>query len=101
MRVAASLRVPRVGPAADRRAAAAAAVAVLEARTELAGGDLRLLYLGWLLKVQLSGLGDEDADFEDDGEGLADESSRRSRRAYGSRATRWPRSRTSWGSMTI
>jgi hypothetical protein len=53
---------------------------LLEARMELAAGDLRLLYLGWLLKVQLSGLDDEDdeddgedADFEDDGEGRADE----------------------------
>jgi hypothetical protein len=47
---------------------------LLDARSELAAGDLRLLYLGWLLKVQLGGLDDEDdADFEDDGEGLADE----------------------------
>lgn len=46
---------------------------LLEARSELAAGDLRLLYLGWLLKIQLSGLADEDADFEDGGEGLADE----------------------------
>jgi hypothetical protein len=46
---------------------------LLEARSELAAGDPRLLYLGWLLKVQLSGLDDEDADFEDGGEGLADE----------------------------
>ena len=37
-----------------------------------AAGDLRLLYLGWLLKIQLSGLDDEDADFDDGGEGLAD-----------------------------
>ncbi|MGH3249916.1 MAG: hypothetical protein ACRDOI_27475 [Trebonia sp.] len=50
---------------------------LLEARSELAAGDLRLLYLGWLLKVQLSGLDDEDdEDDEDQGredEGLADE----------------------------
>ena len=46
---------------------------LLNARGELAAGDLRLLYLGWLLKVQLSGLDDEDSDFEDGGEGLADE----------------------------
>lgn len=46
---------------------------LLDARSELAAGDLRLLYLGWLLKIQLSGLDDEDADFEDGGEGLADE----------------------------
>jgi len=31
---------------------------LIEARSELADGDLRLLYLGWLLKVQLSGLDD-------------------------------------------
>jgi hypothetical protein len=31
---------------------------MLEARSELAAGDLRLLYLGWLLKIQLSGLDD-------------------------------------------
>jgi hypothetical protein len=43
---------------------------LLEARSELAAGDLRLLYLGWLLKVQLSGLDDED---DEDDEGLADE----------------------------
>jgi hypothetical protein len=47
---------------------------LLDARSELAAGDLRLLYLGWLLKVQLSGLDDEDN--EDQGredEGLTDE----------------------------
>jgi hypothetical protein len=43
---------------------------LLEARSELAAGDLRLLYLGWLLKVQLSGL-DQDQGRED--QGLADE----------------------------
>lgn len=45
-------------------------------RGELAAGDLRLLYLGWLLKVQLSGLDsedDEDVDLEDHGEGPVDE----------------------------
>jgi hypothetical protein len=46
---------------------------LLDARSELAAGDLRLLYLGWLLKIQLSGLDDEDADFEGGGDGLADE----------------------------
>ena len=46
---------------------------LLDARGELAADDLRLLYLGWLLKVQLSGLDDEDDDFEDDSDGLADE----------------------------
>ena len=40
---------------------------LLAARGELASGDMRLLYLGWLLKVQLGGL-DEDED-----EGLDDE----------------------------
>jgi hypothetical protein len=40
---------------------------LLAARGELATGDLRLLYLGWLLKVQLGGPG------EDDDEDLADE----------------------------
>jgi hypothetical protein len=40
---------------------------LLAARSELAAGDPRLLYLGWLLKVQLGGL-DEDVD-----EDLADE----------------------------
>jgi hypothetical protein len=34
---------------------------LLDARSELAAGDLRLLYLGWLLKVQLGGR-DEDED---------------------------------------
>jgi hypothetical protein len=47
---------------------------LLQARSELAAGDLRLLYLGWLLKVQLSGLDEgEDEGFEDDGEGQADQ----------------------------
>ena len=47
---------------------------LLEARSELAAGDLRLLYLGWLLKVQLSGLDDEDdEDLGREDEGLADE----------------------------
>ncbi|MDA8319009.1 MAG: hypothetical protein M0030_04220 [Actinomycetota bacterium] len=40
---------------------------LLDARGELAAGDTRLLYLGWLLKVQLGGLN------EDDDEGLEDE----------------------------
>ena len=40
---------------------------LLAARGELASGDMRLLYLGWLLKVQLGGLG------EDEDEGLDDE----------------------------
>jgi hypothetical protein len=40
---------------------------LLDARGELAVGDTRLLYLGWLLKVQLDGLD------EDDDKGLADE----------------------------
>ncbi|MGH3210836.1 MAG: hypothetical protein ACRDNO_24080 [Trebonia sp.] len=43
---------------------------LLDARSELAAGDLRLLYLGWLLKVQLGGFGE---DYEDDDEHLADE----------------------------
>jgi hypothetical protein len=44
---------------------------MLEARGELAAGDLRLLYLGWLLKVQLGGVDfDEDDDADED---LADE----------------------------
>jgi Arc/MetJ family transcription regulator len=30
---------------------------LLEARSELAAGDLRLLYLGWLLKVGIQGIG--------------------------------------------
>jgi hypothetical protein len=42
---------------------------LLEARGELAAGDLRLLYLGWLLKVQLDGPGDDDGEnTEDEGE---------------------------------
>jgi hypothetical protein len=41
---------------------------LLAARSELAAGDPRLLYLGWLLKVQLDGID------EDDDEDLADES---------------------------
>jgi len=40
---------------------------LLDARGELAAGDTRLLYLGWLLKVQLGGLN------EDDDENLEDE----------------------------
>jgi hypothetical protein len=40
---------------------------LLDARGELAAGDTRLLYLGWLLKIQLGGLN------EDDDEGLEDE----------------------------
>jgi hypothetical protein len=40
---------------------------LLAARGELAAGDTRLLYLGWLLKVQLGGFD------EDDDEDLADE----------------------------
>jgi hypothetical protein len=44
---------------------------LLEARSELAAGDLRLLYLGWLLKVQLDGLSEDDDDDEDGG--LSDE----------------------------
>jgi hypothetical protein len=40
---------------------------LLDARGELAAGDLRLLYLGWLLKAQLGGPD------EDDDEGLEDE----------------------------
>jgi hypothetical protein len=42
---------------------------LLAARGELATGDLRLLYLGWLLKVQLGELDEDDEDDED----LADE----------------------------
>ena len=43
---------------------------LLAARGELATGDLRLLYLGWLLKVQLGGLdeGDDDEDLADEAE---------------------------------
>lgn len=40
---------------------------LLAARSELVAGDTRLLYLGWLLKVQSGGLDD------DDDEGLEDE----------------------------
>jgi hypothetical protein len=40
---------------------------LLDARSELATGDLRLLYLGWLLKVQLGGLDDDD-DLTDEAE---------------------------------
>ena len=40
---------------------------LLAVRGELAAGDLRLLYLGWLLKVQLGGL-DDDEDLEDEAE---------------------------------
>ncbi len=54
---------------------------LLEARSELAAGDLRLLYLGWLLKIQLSGLDDEDADFEMAARAWRMRSSRRSQRA--------------------
>jgi len=39
---------------------------LIEARSELAAGDLRLLYLGWLLKIQLS-------DLDEAGEDQADE----------------------------
>jgi hypothetical protein len=43
---------------------------LLDARSELAAGDLRLLYLGWLLKVQLGGSDDydEDGDLADEAE---------------------------------
>jgi hypothetical protein len=41
---------------------------LLDARSELAAGDLRLLYLGWLLKIQLGGL-----DNGEEEEGLRDE----------------------------
>jgi predicted nucleic acid-binding protein len=41
---------------------------LLDARSELAAGDLRLLYLGWLLKIQLGG-----PDEDDEEEGLGDE----------------------------
>jgi hypothetical protein len=40
---------------------------LLAARSELAAGDQRLLYLGWLLKIQLGGL-DDDEDLEDEAE---------------------------------
>jgi hypothetical protein len=36
--------------------------AMVQARAELAAGDLRLLYLGWLLAVQLDHLDDEDTE---------------------------------------
>ncbi|HET9082215.1 MAG TPA: hypothetical protein VFO01_17090 [Trebonia sp.] len=40
---------------------------LLAARGELAAGDQRLLYLGWLLKVQLGGPGeDDDEDLQDE-----------------------------------
>jgi hypothetical protein len=42
---------------------------LLAARGELAAGDTRLLYLGWLLKVQLGGLDDDDDEnLEDEAE---------------------------------
>jgi hypothetical protein len=41
---------------------------LLAARGELAAGDLRLLYLGWLLKVQLGGFNEEDEGPGDDGQ---------------------------------
>ena len=41
---------------------------LLAARGELATGDLRLLYLGWLLKVQLGGLNEDDEDLADEAE---------------------------------
>jgi hypothetical protein len=46
---------------------------LIDTRGELAAGDLRLLYLGWLLKVQLGGDDDYGEDDEDDDEDLADE----------------------------
>ena len=39
---------------------------LIEARSELAAGDLRLLYLGWLLKIQLSDLDEDDEDPADE-----------------------------------
>jgi hypothetical protein len=39
---------------------------LLAARSELAAGDQRLLYLGWLLKVQLGGPDEDDEDLEDE-----------------------------------
>jgi hypothetical protein len=39
---------------------------LLDARGELAAGDTRLLYLGWLLKVQSGGLDDDDDDDDDE-----------------------------------
>jgi hypothetical protein len=41
---------------------------VLAARGELATGDLRLLYLGWLLMVQLGELDEDDEDLADEAE---------------------------------
>jgi hypothetical protein len=41
---------------------------LLAARGELATGDLRLLYLGWLLKVQLGELDEDDEDLADEAE---------------------------------
>ncbi|MGH3126216.1 MAG: hypothetical protein ACRDND_35010, partial [Streptosporangiaceae bacterium] len=42
---------------------------LLAARGELAAGDTRLLYLGWLLKVQLGGLDDDgEEELEDEAE---------------------------------
>ncbi|HEY2265342.1 MAG TPA: hypothetical protein VGI96_22140 [Streptosporangiaceae bacterium] len=42
---------------------------LLEARGELAAGDTRLLYLGWLLKIQLGGFDeDDDENLEDEAE---------------------------------
>ena len=41
---------------------------LLAARSELATGDLRLLYLGWLLKIQLAELDEDDKDLADDAE---------------------------------
>jgi hypothetical protein len=41
---------------------------LLAARGELATGDLRLLYLGWLLKIQLGELNEDDEDLADEAE---------------------------------
>lgn len=41
---------------------------LLGARDELAAGDTRLLYLGWLLKVQLGGFDEDDEDLADEAE---------------------------------
>jgi hypothetical protein len=41
---------------------------LIAARGELATGDLRLLYLGWLLKVQLGELDEDDEDLADEAE---------------------------------
>jgi len=41
---------------------------LLAARGELATGDLRLLYLGWLLKVQLGEIDEDDEDLADEAE---------------------------------